>query len=194
MTSGPNALSEQNAVQDAGLHDKITAIQSLSNQQYYPIDKLDAHVKNIPHLAISIFIFENNKLLLQKRADSKYHSGGLWANSVCSHPRWEESIENCANRRLEEELGWQVQLTKFAEINYQIPVGRLFENEHVHCFYGIHDPLNNIEHFNPTEVAAVQWCTLDDITRGIELNPDQYSEWFKLYINNYRPVFEALMP
>jgi len=92
------------ALLDIGLHEKIIAIDPVNGA--YPIDKLEAHLQNVPHVAISIFVFDNKHLLLQQRAATKYHSAGLWANTVCSHPRWNESPEACAERRMDEELGW----------------------------------------------------------------------------------------
>ena len=68
-------------------------------------DKLETHVKNQLHRAFSLFIVHDGKMLIQKRALEKYHSGGLWANACCSHPRWGESLEDAVQKRLEEELG-----------------------------------------------------------------------------------------
>jgi isopentenyl-diphosphate delta-isomerase len=189
-----NADSEQKhneqALNDVGLHEEIVAIQYLPDQKYYPVEKLKAHRNNIPHLAVSIFIFDENRLLIQQRADSKYHSPGLWANSVCSHPRWQESVTACAERRLNEELGWQVPLRKFAEISYQATVGDLFENEYVHCFHGTHARQNDVQKFNPVEVGDVKWLTLDEIDTDINANPSCYSPWFKIYMREHRGLIE----
>lgn len=79
------STAPQSALNDIGLHEQITAYDKLNKQHFFPVDKLQAHVDNIPHVAISIFIFNGERLLLQKRASTKYHSAGLWANTVCSH-------------------------------------------------------------------------------------------------------------
>ena len=84
-------------------HELITAIAD--DGSYYPVEKLEAHIRNIRHLAVSVFIFNSGRLLLQKRAAGKHHSGLLWANTCCSHPRWQESPEECARREIEEETG-----------------------------------------------------------------------------------------
>ena len=68
-------------------------------------EKLDTHVKNQLHRAFSVFIVYDGKMLIQKRALEKYHSGGLWANACCSHPRWGESLPDAVQKRMEEELG-----------------------------------------------------------------------------------------
>lgn len=192
------SIPPDNALLDIGLHESITAIdtdESLStgNQKHYPIDKLEAHIRNVPHLAVSIFIFCGEKLLLQKRSDTKYHSAGLWANSVCSHPRWQESTLDCAHRRLKEELGLGTDLRSFGEIDYMANVGELFENERVACFVGKVLPGTEIEQFNPIEVADVRWLSMPDISREIAEQPTTFTEWFKIYMNKHRGMIDALV-
>lgn len=173
-----------------GLHEQIIAID---DDRSYPIDKLEAHVENIRHIAISIFVFHDGKLLLQQRAATKYHSAGLWANTVCSHPRWDESVGDCADRRLREELGWNTPLSEFGTIDYRAQVGELYENEHVHCFSGQLDSDHFQQRFNPREVAAVEWLTLGEIQRQIELRPETFTEWFKIYMGTHRHMIDALL-
>ncbi len=183
----------QSALQDIGLHEKIIAIDSLDTNSFYAIDKLEAHISNVRHVAISIFVFDNDRLLLQRRAKTKYHSAGLWANTVCSHPRWSESVDDCAQRRLNEELGWQVPLQQFGLIDYNAKVGDLYENEHVHCFHGTHNEHNNIHAFNPIEVDATQWLTVAEILQEIEKRPHTFTEWFKIYMSDHRDMINALL-
>ncbi len=183
----------QSALKDIGLQEHITAIENLEQQQYFPIEKLKAHTDNVRHVAVSIFIFHQNKLLLQKRASTKYHSAGLWANTVCSHPRWQESAEDCANRRLQEELGWQVPLTLFGSIDYSAPVGDLFENEHVHCFHGTHSSANDIENYNRIEVEDVEWLSLPEVLQQLADNPARFTEWFRIYMTQHRSMITDLL-
>lgn len=181
-TRPKNRFAQADTLQDIGLHELIIAIDPTSPGGYAPIDKLEAHVCNIPHKAISNFVFDNENLLLQRRAQSKYHSGGLWSNTVCSHPRWKETPSACASRRLQEELGWQVELQEFAQLSYQAQVGELYENEHVHCFYGYFTPQIDLSGFNRAEVMDVEWVNIHDLHQRIESAPEQYSEWFKIYL------------
>ena len=75
------------------------------------MEKMEAHEKALLHRAFSVFIFnEKGETLLQQRALDKYHSGGLWTNSCCSHPRPGEETIKAASRRLEEELGFEAPL------------------------------------------------------------------------------------
>ena len=168
----------------SNLHEDIIAVD-IERNTVYPVEKLEAHLHNIPHLAVSVFVFKNQQLLLQKRADTKYHSGGLWANTVCSHPRWQESPSDCAHRRLEEELGWQIPLQEFGTINYQSKVGELFENEQVSCFFGEYDEKLDINLFNKDEVSTVAWIKYSEISSLVVQKPEIFAEWFKIYIKNH---------
>src|SRR5664280_1451968 len=68
--------------------------------------KLDAHRKGLRHRAISVVIGDRDgRILLHQRAAGKYHSGGLWTNTCCSHPRPGEQASDTATRRLVEEMG-----------------------------------------------------------------------------------------
>ena len=70
-----------------------------------PVEKLEVHQKGLRHKAVSVFVMRGDEVLLQQRALSKYHTPGLWANTCCTHPEWDEDALDCAIRRLNEELG-----------------------------------------------------------------------------------------
>ncbi|MFK7889905.1 MAG: isopentenyl-diphosphate Delta-isomerase [Granulosicoccus sp.] len=163
----------------------ITAIDD--NGDLYPIGKWDAHVRNVPHLAVSVFVFNNGRLLLQQRADCKYHSGGLWANTCCSHPRWNESLLDCARRRLYEEVGCRdLTLTPFGTINYKAKVGgKLYENESAHCFvaYVQDDALPTL--FNRDEVQDVRWQDLEELRADTLSRPEIYTKWIRIYVSQH---------
>lgn len=185
-----DARAPSSALRDIGLHESIIAIDPVNGN--YPVDKLDAHLRNIPHLAISIFLFNNSHLLLQKRASTKYHSAGLWANTVCSHPRWDELPLACANRRLQEELGCTSKLTACGNINYVAQVGELHENENVHCFFGELHERSDANNFNPLEVAETDWLTIPQILDKIKKQPEIFTEWFKIYMSRHRDMIESI--
>lgn len=180
-------------VWDQNLHEIITAISVGDDSGTYPIGKLEAHERNIPHVAISIFVFCGDRLLLQRRACTKYHSGGLWANTVCSHPRWNESVEDCSQRRLREELGWTTPLQEFGRIEYTARVGALFENERVHCFGGNVTALQDQRSFNRDEVSDVRWMTLREIDRALAERASEFTEWFKIYLRDHRAIIGAFL-
>lgn len=162
----------------------ITAINTDGN--LYPIEKLDAHQRNIPHLAISVFIIRDGKLLLQQRAAHKYHSGGLWANTCCSHPRWNEQPDECAARRLTEEVGWNTDLTWFGAIDYAADVGSaLYENETAHCYIGeLHDD-SVLCQFNPDEVQAVKWVDMQELREQVTQTPWLFTKWLRIYVQQH---------
>src|SRR6516164_10337979 len=95
----------------------------LVNEQDEPIGtmgKMEAHKKALLHRAFSVFIFNSKgEMLLQQRARDKYHSGGLWTNACCSHPKPGEEVQLAASRRLNEELGFNTPLTKIFDFIYQ---------------------------------------------------------------------------
>jgi len=177
---------------DPSLYQDIIAID-LATNGIYPIGKLEAHKRNILHKAISIFVFRGQRLLLQKRADNKYHSGGLWTNSVCSHPRWNERSAACAKRRLGEELGWTVPLQHFGQIGYSAKVGDLYENEQVQCFYGHTTQHCDLKLFNRREVSAVEWLSLSEIAERIRQRPECFTEWFKIYMAEHQHMIRAVL-
>jgi len=149
--------------------------------------KLEAHQKGLLHRAFSVFIFNSDyKLLLQKRASSKYHSGGLWTNTCCSHPRDGEDIIDAANRRLNEEMGIKTSLRKVFDFIYTAELdNNLIENEFDHVFYGLYDtdPILNKE-----EAEDYKWIDMETLKNDIENNTDQYTVWFKIafdYFYNY---------
>lgn len=150
----------------------------------YPIEKLAAHREGARHLAISVFLFSGEHLLVQQRADGKYHSGGLWANTCCSHPHWGESMVDCAHRRLYEELGIAARMKRTTILDYDADVGGgLREVEQVHLFHGEVDRENLVLKPNPEEVAATDWLTLAELRRRMQANPERFSAWFKLYLS-----------
>ena len=155
-------------------------------------DKLETHKQGLKHYAFSVFLFnKNGELLLQKRAVNKYHSGGLWSNTCCSHFRNIKEFQNkqnTAKRRLKEELGidftGDLHLMKVFE--YQTQVGDLIENEIDYIFTGeIDDNIANIsKNINKNEVEEVKFLSSNELKNDIKTNSNLYTEWLKLILNN----------
>lgn len=146
------------------------------------MEKLEAHQKALLHRAVSVFIFNsNNKLLLQKRALSKYHSPGLWTNTACTHPFPNEQNEAATIRRLKEEMG--ITLNHVTEIFHfiykeQLEYG-LTEHEFDHVFVGFSDDLPIV---HPDEVSDFDYVALNEVLDQIKLSPQNYTVWFKKII------------
>ncbi len=158
-----------------------------NDKQVGLMPKLEAHEKGILHRAFSIFIFNSKyELLLQKRASSKYHSGGLWTNTCCSHPREGEDILDAANRRLDEEMGIKTSLRKVYDFIYKAELdNQLTEHEFDHVFYGVFD---NDPILNKNEAEDFKWVDMETLNNNIIKNEDNYTVWFKIafeYFYNY---------
>lgn len=143
-------------------------------------DKLDVHRTGQLHRGFSIFIFNANEdLLLQRRADEKYHFAGRWSNSCCGHPRPGEATARAALRRLGEELGFQAPLSEQMQLVYraQDPLSGLIEHEYLHVFRGhyVADPRPD-----PAEVGAWRWISVAAVRRGLRVSPGLFTPWFHL--------------
>jgi isopentenyl-diphosphate Delta-isomerase len=143
------------------------------------MEKMEAHEKAVLHRAFSVFIFNPaGEMLLQQRAISKYHSGGLWTNACCSHPLPGEATEAAAQRRLHEELGFNTPLQKAFDFIYKAAFDNgLTEYEFDHVFTGMYDGAIVP---NPAEVQDYCYKTMDDIRLSIASHPHKYTEWFKI--------------
>jgi isopentenyl-diphosphate delta-isomerase len=143
------------------------------------MEKQEAHIKGLLHRAFSVFIFNDKKeLLLQRRAASKYHSGGLWTNTCCSHPRLNETTLIAAKRRMVEEMGMRCELIKQFDFIYKAKLdNNLYEHEFDHVFFGFS---NDTPVINPNEVEEFKYKSLTDLQDEIISNPAIYTEWFKI--------------
>jgi isopentenyl-diphosphate delta-isomerase len=143
------------------------------------MEKMEAHHQGLLHRAFSVFIFDGKgKMLLQQRALTKYHGGGLWTNACCSHPFVGEATETAALRRLEEEMGFTTGIKKIFQFTYKAAVENgLTEHEYDHVFAGEYEGEINP---NPEEVAAYKYETLTQIKQAIKEDGSEFTSWFKI--------------
>jgi isopentenyl-diphosphate delta-isomerase len=148
------------------------------------MEKMEAHRKGVLHRALSVMVFNSRgEILLQKRAESKYHSGGLWTNTCCSHPRPGESVSAAASRRLKEEMGIELQLNPVGSFVYRAELDKaLIEHELDHVFTGRFDG-NPI--INTHEVVDWKFISLTSLEKDMIANPNQYTEWFKIILSTW---------
>jgi isopentenyl-diphosphate delta-isomerase len=152
----------------------------------FPIGKLRAHEVAQLHLAVSVFVFDGDALLIQRRALTKYHCGGLWANTCCTHPYWNESPRACAERRLREELGFTLPLCQHDTVEYEADVGGgLTEHERVTLFSAnIGGRFLDIRP-NPDEVEDVRWITPSMLKEEMQARPETFTPWFRIYFERF---------
>ncbi|MEQ8363828.1 MAG: isopentenyl-diphosphate Delta-isomerase [Cyclobacteriaceae bacterium] len=162
--------------------DHVILVDEKDNQTG-TMEKMEAHRKGALHRAFSVLVFNSKgEMLLQKRAQSKYHSGGLWSNACCSHPRPGETLAAATKRRMKEELGIATQPDYLYKFQYKATIGDLIEHELDHVFVCQFDgePAINLE-------EAEDWIYVNPslLKSKIKENPEQYTFWLKKIINNY---------
>lgn len=165
------------------MEEKVILVSEV-DEQLGLMAKMEAHEKGILHRAFSVFIFnKKGELLLQQRALDKYHSPGLWTNTCCSHQRDGESNIEAGKRRLQEEMGFNCDLKELFWFVYKASFDNgLTEHELDHVMIGYYedDPIVNLE-----EAAAFKWMPLEDVKKDMQLQPELYTEWFKIIFNEY---------
>jgi isopentenyl-diphosphate delta-isomerase len=160
-----------------------------------PAPKLEVHQRGLRHKAVSVFVMEGPRVLIQKRAAGKYHTPGLWANTCCTHPRWDEEPATCAVRRLREELGITGLYPHFAgRVEYRADVGQgLVEHELVEIFVGEASPGLTVAP-NPSEVEEVRWVDLYDLKAEVLRTPERFTPWIRIYLTDHMDsIFGARM-
>ena len=145
------------------------------------MEKMEAHKKGALHRAFSILLFDRaGRMLIQKRAEVKYHSRGLWTNTCCSHPLPGETLERATRRRLKEEMGIDLQPVFSHSFIYRAELDQdLIEHEFDHVFVGKFDGVPQV---NKKEVGDWKYVDLQWLKQDIEEHPERYTEWFKLII------------
>ena len=158
--------------------EKVILVDKLDNP-IGEMEKQEAHVKGLLHRAFSIFIFnDKEEILLHQRAHHKYHSGGLWTNTCCSHPRPGEHTHDAANRRLVEEMGMVCTLKEQFSFIYKAKLDNdLFEHELDHVFFG---KSNEKPEPNKDEVEDYKYLSIKSIQQDLIHNPKRYTAWFKI--------------
>ena len=152
------------------------------------MEKMEAHRTGSLHRAFSVLLFNSRgEMLLQKRAQTKYHSSGLWTNTCCSHPRPGESLEEAARRKLRQEMGIEANPRFAFKFQYKAPLdNQLIEYEIDHVFIGQFDgePVLN-EH----EAEDWKFVDLHSLKQQIHTDPQQFTPWFRLILDH--PHFRA---
>ena len=177
----PDAMNSRPRVDNSSDH---VVVVDANDIPIGTVPKLDAHRYGLRHRAISVVIGDQNgRILLHQRAAGKYHSGGLWTNTCCSHPRPAERASDAAARRLTEEMGISCPLFFMFAMNYRAEVSNgLVEDEIVHVFGGRFDgaPIPD-----PLEISDWCWKPFGEIERHVHARPDLYTVWFLKLCNEF---------
>jgi isopentenyl-diphosphate Delta-isomerase len=147
------------------------------------LPKLQAHRDGRLHRAVSVVLFDDlGRLLLQRRAAAKYHSGGLWSNTCCGHPRPGESVIDAAGRRLSAELGIaRCELVVVSRFVYHASLGDgLVEHELDHVLIG---RWNGSARPEPAEVSETRWVTHADLLGELEAAPATFTVWTRAVVD-----------
>lgn len=165
------------------MEEKVVLVDE-NNQQIGLMPKMEAHEKAVLHRAFSVFIInDKGETMLQQRAAHKYHSPLLWTNTCCSHQRDGESNIEAGKRRLQEEMGFSVDLKEVFSFVYKAPFDNgLTEHEFDHVMVGY---TNQEPQINPDEVANWKWMKPAKIKTAIVENPEEYTAWFKIIFERF---------
>ncbi len=175
------------------LVDEQDQVMGSANKHY-------AHAEGLLHRAFSIFIFRKQadkiELLIQQRARHKYHSGGLWTNTCCSHPTLNQSTALAAHIRLQQEIDLRAKLTEVGEFTYRAELdNQMIEHEYVHVFIGRYQDQDFTP--NPDEIADTRWINLTELERELSAKPKQFTAWFGQALNvvknshHYQKLFDT---
>lgn len=154
------------------------------DRQVGTAEKLECHRQGLLHRAFSLFLVDaQGRMLLQRRAPGKYHSGGLWANTCCSHPSEGEDVREAAVRRVSEELGVAgldpSELRELGSFVYRHDFrpegGSVIEFEYDHVLLGRWEGEYTPD---PSEVSEVAWVSREELARSLAREPERYTAWF----------------
>lgn len=166
---------------DLNSEEKVVLVNTMG-EELGLMPKTEAHVKGYLHKAISVILFNSQgEMLIQQRAFTKYHWAGIWSNTVCSHPRDKESYRDAAHRRIREELGIDTELKEAFHFIYKAKDENsgLTEHEFDTVFTGTYEGECAL---NKDEVEAVNWISIPDLMKDIAADPEKYSFWFKIIL------------
>ncbi|MDD5306056.1 MAG: isopentenyl-diphosphate Delta-isomerase [Deltaproteobacteria bacterium] len=161
--------------------DEILILVDENDRQIGIGEKMDVHRRGVLHRCFSIFVFDGDgRVMLQKRAASKYHSGGLWTNTCCGHPRDGEDVSAAAHRRLREEMGFDCALDEIFTFIYRAELDHgLTEHELDHVYAGTYAGTLTP---NPGEADGYSWEPIALVRSDMAAHPERYTVWSRIAV------------
>lgn len=157
------------------MNEKILLVDAYDNVTG-SCDKLEAHRRGLLHRAFSVFLIRGNSMLIQRRAEGKYHSAGLWANSCCSHQHENETLDEAVHRRVFQELGMKCDVEELFSFVYHCRFENgLSEYEYDHVFAGTFTGELSPD---SEEISELMWVDFDELARRLVDSPEEFAEWF----------------
>ena len=148
------------------INDRITGYET----------KGEVHRRGLLHRAFSVFIVRDGRMLIQRRNPDKYHSGGLWSNTCCSHQRKGEELQESVHRRMIEEMGIDCELEELFSFVYRTQFRPdLIEYEYDHVFAGSYEGEVRV---NPEEASEIKWIPFEELEKALVKTPEKFSSWF----------------
>lgn len=166
------------------MEEENVILVNLQDEQIGLMPKMEAHQKAVLHRAFSVFVLNSkNEIMLQQRAQQKYHSPLLWTNTCCSHQREGETNIQAGSRRLYEEMGFKTELKELFHFIYKAPFDNgLTEHELDHVMIGYYNENPNI---NFEEVENWKWMGIEQVQNDIQIHPEFYTVWFKIIFDQF---------
>lgn len=164
----------------------MVRIPAWIGNELQPVEKLETHLCGLRHKAVSVFVLQGSQILMQRRALTKYHTPGLWANTCCTHPHWGEDAIECAIRRLNDELGITGLCPEYkATIEYRADVnGGMIEHEVAEVFVASCFETPHLSP-NPAEVSEYRWVELDELRKTMAGAPNIFVPWLGIYLRDH---------
>jgi isopentenyl-diphosphate delta-isomerase len=181
LANGKEVFRSIDEIPDWSVEEQVVLVNT-DGKELGLMPKTEAHLKGYLHKAISVIVFNSKgEMLIQQRAYTKYHWAGIWSNTVCSHPRHNETYSEAAHRRVREELGFETPLKELFHFIYKAKddSSGLTEHEYDTVFTGTYEGECQL---NKDEVEAVEWIKPDALMKDIAVHPDKYSFWFKIIL------------
>ena len=159
-------------------HEEFVVLVDTDDRERGTMEKMEAHRRGELHRAFSVFVFDDHgRVLLQQRADGKYHSAGLWTNACCGHPRPGEGVEPAAARRAQEELGAALRPEWVFSFEYRtVFANGMHEHELDHVFIALY---NGPFAPHQDEVKDLRWCQPMELSAELDAHPARFTVWLK---------------